>query len=86
MRQKELGNKIRKARERLGLNREQAAKKVGISPGYLALLECESPVPLSEGLLARLQKKIRLTTRLNGLVERQNLRAKKYTANRKKAA
>jgi transcriptional regulator with XRE-family HTH domain len=48
------GQQIRAARERKGLERPQLARKLGITPGYLAHLENDHPVRLSERLRGKL--------------------------------
>lgn len=75
-----LGQLIKGAREKRQLTRETAAKKLKISASYLGHLERNDTVPLSSGLLQRLQLKLGVPKRLGSLVERHNARAKRWYA------
>ncbi len=61
-----IGTLIRNSRETRKLTRPQAAKLLGISPGYLGHLECDRPVHLSDALTAKLVKKLYLSANVLG--------------------
>lgn len=56
----ELGRRVARRREELGLSRETVAERTGITPGYLAYLE-EHPAFVSRWALARLADALRTT-------------------------
>lgn len=90
MSQKEtFGAVVRRAREAMKLERDAAAKKLQISPGYLGHIErgvakaSGSAVPVSEKLLGRIQRVFKLkSNHIPNLVKANNEAASKYAAKR----
>lgn len=83
---KTIGNLIRRAREKKGLTREEAAKKIGISPRYFGFLEGDRYAHISPKTLKSMQHKIGLTNRLGNLVEKNNNRARLKNAGYRKTS
>lgn len=75
-----VGLLIRKARESRDLTREQAAKKIGISKGYLAILENDGHVRLSDDLIGKLVTKLGVKKQILKLQPAHNAKAKKVKA------
>jgi transcriptional regulator with XRE-family HTH domain len=64
-----IGSILRAKRAKLKLTREQVAKRIKITPGYLGHLENDSHVRFSDELYKRLQKAIgvRIPTQLRAV-------------------
>ncbi|WP_344108279.1 helix-turn-helix domain-containing protein [Nocardiopsis rhodophaea] len=56
----ELGRRVARRREELGLSRETVAERCGLTPGYLAYVE-ENPAYLSHGAVAQLADALQTT-------------------------
>ena len=78
---KTIGEIIRAKRESKGMSREQLARKIQISPGYLAHIENDNHVPISSRLEFEFKKKLGLTNAHAPLVEKQNKFAAKWYRN-----
>lgn len=63
-----IGSIIRSKREKLKLTREQVAKKIKISKGYLGHLENDSHVHFSENLALKISKVLKLS---NAILKRR---------------
>lgn len=73
-----IGMILRSTREEMLLSREQAAKRLKISAGYLGHLERDSHVPLSIGLISRFSREYGPGMRmLEKLVLEHNKKVKK---------
>ncbi len=74
----QLGSMIRKAREKIGLTRVAAARKVGISHYYFGHLERSAPVRLSDKLRDKLVTKLGVPKSISRMQDAHNKRASKY--------
>lgn len=77
---KKIGTLIRDAREKQNLTRERAARRIGISPGYLGHLERDAPVRLSDKLVQKLILKLRVPRRILALQPAHNRRSSLWYA------
>lgn len=73
-----IGKIVRSRRDSLNLTRTQAAKKLGLSPNYLGLIERDYPTHISDNVEDKLHKfGARVPAKL---VDKQNIKARKEAA------
>lgn len=75
-----IGTVVRDARNAKNMSREALAKKLDITPQYLALIECDARVCVSERVLTILKKTLgkKIDTIKQGQVKRNNRDAYLY--------
>lgn len=73
-----VGNMIKNARIRNNLDRAEAAKKLKITTSYIAHLERDDPVRLSDGLIDKLVEKIGVTKNIKRLQNKHNKRVLRF--------
>lgn len=74
---KTIGKTIRDAREKKNISRTGLAIKLKISSGYLAIIECDGPVWISERVLSGLNNLLKVKPSAYQ-VKSHNFRAAKY--------
>lgn len=80
-----LGARLRKHRERLGLESQAVAKKIGITPGYYSMIENGQPTHVSDKLLGKIRRTLRITPALKAEQEVHNERNRRYERARRAA-